>query len=118
VVGQGHDHLGRALQPGPAADEHALGPGAHEPADQLLGQAPVDLGDPGRDPLPAVAARVEDVGVEAVLVGAVAVAPVLVPEPAAVGAAQVADDQAGAFGWAAAYAAATRSSTRTSRSVP
>ena len=94
MVAEGHDHLGGAAQAGAGADEHVLRPGSHEPVHQLLGQPPVDLGDPGRDPLLSVPARVVHVGVQAVLVGAVAVAPVLLSEPAAAGAAQVPDDQA------------------------
>jgi hypothetical protein len=49
VVGQGRDHLGRSVEPGPGADEDVPGAGANEPVDQVLGQAAVDLADPGRD---------------------------------------------------------------------
>jgi hypothetical protein len=118
VVGQGHHDPLRAEQAGGRADEHVAGPGAHEPVDQLLGHAPVDLGDPGRDPLEAVTARVEHVGVQAVLVGTVAVAAELRPEPAAAGAALVADDQARGVRVGGPMLSATRSSTWTSRSVP
>ena len=98
VVAEDHHHLGRAAQAGPGADEHVLGAGAHEPVDQLLGQPPVDLADLAGDLLLTVPARVVDVDVEAVLVGAVAVAAELGAEAAALRPAQVADDQAGGAG--------------------
>ncbi len=71
-------------------DRHRAG--VHEHVQQRLGEAHVDLADGQRGALAAVAARVVDVGVEAVLVRRVAdPAADLRAEVAAVAQAQVAD---------------------------
>ena len=84
VVGEHLHHPARPAQAEARAGEHVARARGHEAVDEILGEPPVDASAARRLPLPAVAARVVDVRVEAVLVRDVAEAAELLPERPAV----------------------------------
>ena len=85
VVMNKHLHdAGGTVKAGAGTDEDDLRTGPHEPVDEVLGEAVVDLVDRSRRPFTPVAAWVVDVGVEPVLVRGVADAAQARPEVAAV----------------------------------
>ena len=84
MVDQRHDDVLRALEVQVRADEDLHGAGRDEAVDEVLRELAVDLLGLHRARLGPVLARVEDVGVEAVLVGGVAEAAEVAAEPAAV----------------------------------
>ena len=85
------DDLLRPGELGAGADEDELGAGGDEAVDEVLGQGAIDLGDPRGGELPQVEPRVEDVDVDAVLVGGVAEPPEALPEVAPVRPAEIGD---------------------------
>jgi hypothetical protein len=91
VVGNPLDHTRGPGQPRVVADEHEPGTRPHEPAHEILGKWPIDLGRGERFPLASVLARVIDVDVEPVLKRRVTREPETRPAVPAEGPAEVAD---------------------------